>query len=153
MKNTPTRELASRSASKSPSWIAERDALLLFGDRKTRAIIAIYHALRSAKKAEFFVHPDIAKRWSLSPADLNWALDRLEGKLVETVGSTKGRYRMMRLVTQFEETASSSGSHPEKSSPSPVTLGEERVEIDTAAVMARLAAGREAQEAHTQPEC
>lgn len=141
MKKDTSGELPSRSAPKSPSWIAERDALRLFGDRKSRAILAIYHARRSAKKTEFFVHPDITKRWNLSPTDLNWAVDKLEGKLVVTIGSKKGRYRMLRLLPQFEETASSTGSHPERSSTSPVPLGEERIEIDIAAVMARLATG------------
>lgn len=149
MKKDTSGELPSRSTSKSPSWIAERDALHLFSDRKARAILAIYHARRSARKTEFFVHPDITKRWSLTPTDLNWALDRLEGKLVETIGSKKGRYRMLRLLPQFEEASSSYASRPERSPTSPVPLGDKRIEIDIAAVLARLAAERAAQEAHT----
>lgn len=57
---------------------------------------------------------------------------------------------LLRLLPQFEEAAPSYASRPERSSTSPVPLGEERMEIDIAAVMARLAAERAAQEAHTQ---
>lgn len=125
------------SSPKSPSWIVEREAIRLFGDRKTRAILAIYHARRSARKAEFFVHPDIAKRWDLSPPDLNWALDRLDGKLVETLDSKNGRFRIIRLLPQFEEATASTGSGSKRPD-SLLFPDEEPVEIDHEEVMARV---------------
>jgi hypothetical protein len=144
MKNTPTGKRASRSTPKSPSWIVERDAIRLFGDRKTRAILAIYHARRSAKKAEFFVHPDIAKVNGLSPSQLNWALGELEGVLIETLDSKKGRYRTIRLLPQFDDAVADSegGAAAKVSIPSPAVAGEERVHIDTAEVLAGLAKER-----------
>lgn len=136
--DTPsTRRHPSRSP-KSPSWIVERDAIRFLGERKTRAILAIFHARRSARKAEFFVHPDIAKRWGLSPADLNWALDRLDGKLMETLDSKNGRFRIIRLLPQFEESAASTASG-NKRPDSLLPPDEEPVEIDHEEVMARVA--------------
>ena len=132
--DTPSpRRLPSRSPSP-PSWIVERDAIRHFGDRKTRAILAIYHARRSARKAEFFVHPDIAKRWGLSPADLNWAIDRLDGKLMETLDSKNGRFRIIRLLPQFEESTASGNKRPD----SLLSPDEEPLEIDHEEVMARV---------------
>jgi hypothetical protein len=145
MKNSTTGDYPSRSATKSPSWITERDAIRLFGDRKSCAILAIYHARRSARAEEFFVHPHIAKLWGLSAADLNWALDKLDGKLVETIHSKSGRYRTLRLLPQFEDTDSkASDSYPKKLPSTLVAPDEERVEIDTAKVMALLATECEA---------
>lgn len=140
MKNTPTGKHPSRSAPKSPSWIAERDALRLFADRKTRAILATYHARRSAKRQEFFVHPHIANLYGLKPADLNWALDKLEGVLLETTKSRKGGYRMLKLLPQFEEAVGKPASDGPQAGRVSV-LGaqdEERVIIDTEAVLARI---------------
>jgi len=88
---------------KSLSWIAERRALREFGDRRTRAILAIFVARRSAKRREFFVHPSIAQLHGLNPSDLNWALDKLEGDMVETLESRNGRFRTIRLMARFEE--------------------------------------------------
>ena len=144
MKNTPTGKRASRLAPKHPSWIVERDAIRLFGDRKTRAILAIYHARRSARKTEFFIHPDIANVNLLSPSQLNWALNELEGVMIETLDSKKGRYRTIRLLPQFEDAAAESegGVTTKVSIPIPAVAGEERVHIDTAEVLARLAKER-----------
>jgi hypothetical protein len=89
--------------SKSPSWVTERDVLREFGDRKTRAILAIFLARRSAKNQEFFVHPSIAALHGLNSSDLNWTLDKLEGAVVETLESRNGKYRMLRLLPRFEE--------------------------------------------------
>lgn len=97
---------------RSPSWVAERDALRELGDRKTRTILAVYLARRSARRLHFFVHPDLAKLYGLSPSDLNWALDRLEGELVETLGSKKGRYRKLRLIPDFENSVGNE-PHPQ----------------------------------------
>jgi hypothetical protein len=128
------------SAPKSPSWVVERDALRLFGDRKSRAILAIYHARRSAKKSEFFVHPDIAKLNGLSPSDLNWALGELEGKLVETVKSKQGRYRTLRLLSQFEDEVLNPLDLRRGYSPTLASPGEASVEIDVASLFASLEA-------------
>ena len=94
---------SSHPVPKSPSLVAEWDALRLFGDRTSRVILAIFHARRCAQTEEFFVAPHIAKFNNLSPKDLNWALDRLERKLVVTRSSKKGKWRMIRLLPQFEE--------------------------------------------------
>ena len=150
MKNMPTDKHPSRSASKSLSWIVERDALRLFGDRRSRAILAIYHARRSAKRQEFFVHPDIARVNGLSPADLNWALDRLEGVLIVTTESRKGGYRLLKLLPQFEEVAGKPASDdPQTGRVSLPTPDEEQVIIDTEAVLAR-ASGLRTETAHHQ---
>lgn len=86
------------------SWVTERDALVAFGDRKARAILAVFMARRSAKRNEFFVARSIAERFGLGVRDLNWALDKLEGELVETVESRKGRFRVIRLTVDWGET-------------------------------------------------
>lgn len=100
----------SPSSPQSPSWISERDALRLFGDRKTRGILAIFAARRSARRTEFFVHPKIASLFDLSSNDLSWVMDRLEGKLVEVTSSRRGKYRRMRLLPAFETNIANSGS-------------------------------------------
>lgn len=137
MCNTPPGKQPSHSAPKPFSWIAERDALRLFGDRKTRAILAIYHARRSAKRQEFFVHPDIASLNGLKPADLNWALDKLEGVLIETITSKSGKYRLLRLLPQYEEPVGKPTTEIQRIR-TPVPLGEERVDIDTEAILAQI---------------
>ena len=138
MANTSTVTQSSLSAPRSPSWVVERDAIRLFGDRKTRAILAIYQARRSAKKSEFFVHPNIARDNKLRPSDLNWALDHLEGKLMETLDSKNGRFRIIRLLPQFEESAASTASG-NKLPYSLLFPDEEPVEIDHEEVKARVA--------------
>jgi hypothetical protein len=137
MKNTPSGKHRSRSAPQSPSWIVERDALRLFGDRRSRAILAIYHARRSANRQEFFVHPDIAGVNGLSPADLNWALDKLEGVLIETLMSKSGKYRLLQLLPQYEEAIVKPYTEYQRITP-PAPPGEERVFIDTDAVLANI---------------
>ena len=151
MQNTPTGKHPSRSAPKSPSWIAERDALRLLGDRRSRAILAIYHARRSAKRQEFFIHPDIAKVNGLKPADLNWALDRLEGVLIVTSKSRKGGYRLLKLLPQFEEVVGKPASTSPQTGRVSTTVAPdgEQVMVDTEAVLAR-AAGLRTETAHHQ---
>lgn len=87
------------------SWIVERDILSELGDRRTRAILAILMARRCAGVPVFFVPPHIAARFSLSPQDLSWALRSLDGQLVQTVRSTKGKFRHLRLLPEWEERA------------------------------------------------
>lgn len=87
---------------KSGSWVVERDALVEYGDRKTRAVLAIFTARRSAKKEEFFVSPHIARHFKLSTRDLNWALDKLEGCLVRTSDSRSGKFRSLKLMPEWE---------------------------------------------------
>lgn len=86
-----------------PTLKAEREALRTAGDRKTRAITAVFHARRSARATEFFVPPHIARLHGLSPSDLNWALDRLERVVVETVEKRQGKWRILRLLPQYED--------------------------------------------------
>lgn len=85
------------------SWIVERDALLQFGDRRTRAILAIFASRRGAGKPVFFVPPHIAEYFRLTPRDLFWAHSELEGKLLETIGSKRGKFRRVRLLPEWEE--------------------------------------------------
>lgn len=85
------------------SWITERNVLREVGDRRTRAVLAIFHARRSARKETFFVPPQIAAIYRLKPADLCWALDALDGVVVETVGTTKGKFRTVRLLPRWEQ--------------------------------------------------
>lgn len=99
---------ASHQSPKSPSWIIEREAMRLFSDRLSRTILAVYHARRSAQSEEFFVPPQIAKLNRLTPTDLNWALDKLEGKLLSTVNRKKGKWRKVRLLPEFEKEVTSS---------------------------------------------
>jgi len=115
----------------SPTATQERIALERFGDRITRAVIAVFHARRSAKQEEFFVAPQIAEMHGLNPKDLNWALGRLEGRLIETLEARRGRFRRIRLNPEFEHSATSgelSGGTPDV----------ERITIDTDDVMSRL---------------
>ena len=97
------------------SWIVERDILSELGDRRTRAILAIVMARRCAGLPVFFVPPHIATRFLLSPHDLSWALRSLDGQLVETVGSTKGKFRRLRLLPEWEKraTATSKTAQPD----------------------------------------
>jgi hypothetical protein len=95
-------------STESISWIVERDILSELGDRRTRAILAILMARRCAGVRDFFVPPQIAARFSLSPRDLSWALRSLDGQLVETVGATKGKFRRLRLLPAWEERAAAS---------------------------------------------
>lgn len=94
---------ASPPTPKSPSWVVEWEAIRQFSDRISRAIIAIFHARRCAQTAEFFVSPQIARLNRLSPTDLNWALDKLEGKVVEALRKKNGKWRVIRLLPQFEQ--------------------------------------------------
>jgi len=147
MENPGSRSLArspSWSAPKSPSWIVERDSLRLWGDRKARAILAIFHARRCARKEEFFVHPDIAKRNGLTPSDLNWALNKLEGKLLETVKSQNGMYRVIRLLPQFEAVEDGPGEQSRQSGPraSYAVPEEERVQFSDEDILARVHSGK-----------
>jgi len=80
----------------------ERDLLCQFGDRRTRAILAIMMARRSAQTTEFFVPPEIADRFGLTARDLCWAYNDLEGKLLKTITSTKGKFRRVRLLPEVE---------------------------------------------------
>lgn len=145
MQNTPTGKHPSRSATKSPSWIAERDALRLFGDRKTRAILALFHARRSARAEEFFVPPHIAKLNNLSPGDLNWALDKLEGKLVVTRGSKRGKWRMLRLLPELEEAFTKPAPQEARrdGGAGKLSSDEERVVFDKADILRRAASSND----------
>ena len=91
---------------------------------------------------EFFVHPDIAKVNGLSPGQLNWALDRLQGSLIETVESKSGQYRTIRLLPQYENAIAESKDCAAAKSLPPTTPDEERIIIDTEAVLARIGQAR-----------
>lgn len=73
-----------------------------FGDRRTRAVLAVFTSRRSARSEVFFVPPQIAKLYRLSPRDLCWALGVLEGSLLQAVGTTKGKFRKIRLLPEWE---------------------------------------------------
>lgn len=127
----PETNSASRSMPKSLSWVVERDALRKCADRKSRAILAIFHARRCAKTVEFFVPPQIAKLNGLTPGDLNWALDRLEGLLVKALGKKKGEWRIIQLLPEFEAAAVDSSSRGRKNgSGSQFSSDEEKVTLD-----------------------
>jgi len=81
---------------------AERDALREFADRKTRAILAIFTSRRSSGKKEFFVPPHIAELYRLTPRDLAWAYEKLEGLCINTVNSKMGKFRIVRLTDEWE---------------------------------------------------
>lgn len=91
------------------SWITERNILREFGDRRTRAILAILTARRSSGSLEFFVPPHIAGLFNLTPKDLSWALQDLEGKLVNTRSSIKGKFRKVCLLPAWENQVGSEG--------------------------------------------
>ena len=114
-----------------PTTTQERIALERFGCRITRTVIAVFHARRSAKQKEFFVAPQIAEYHELNPKDLNWALGRLEGQLIETLEARRGRFRRIRLMPEFEYSATGDELADE-------TTDEEKVTIDIADVMSRL---------------
>ncbi len=92
----------SQSVPPTISWITERDILREFGDRRTRAVLAILTARRSSGCPEFFVPPHIAALFYLTPKDLSWALQDLEGKLVNTRSSIKGKFRKVCLLPEWE---------------------------------------------------
>lgn len=131
-----------RPQPESPSWVAERVALREYGDRKTRAILAVFLARRSAHKEIFFVAPSIAQLHNLSASDLNWALDRLEGDVLETRESRRGKFRTIRLLPRFEEEVvvvegiRRGRRRPRR--PDNVTLGEERVYFNKEQMLARI---------------
>jgi hypothetical protein len=76
--------------------------LILFGDRRSRAILAAMAARRSSGRQVFFVAPHIAEYFGLTPRDLHWALDALEDIVVQTVGSKQGKFRKIRLLSKWE---------------------------------------------------
>lgn len=145
MYHTPTNTLRSRKVAPSPSLDAERTALRLFGDRTTRAILAVFHARRCAQGKEFFVPPHIAKLNGLSPSDLSWALGKLEGKLVVTQYSEKGKWRMLRLVPEFEEDFAQGTIQDNRRhvGTGKVRPDEERVVFDKADILRRAASLRD----------
>lgn len=99
------------------SWLPERDILIRHGDRRTRAILAIMAARRSSGRQIFFVAPHIAEFFDLAPRDLNWALDALDGTVVQTLNSRQGKFRRMSLLPEWEEqVATKSKNHPQQSS-------------------------------------
>ncbi|MDQ8191574.1 hypothetical protein [Roseibacillus persicicus] len=128
---------ASHPAPKSPSWAVEREAIRLYSDRVSRAILAVYHARRTAQSEEFFVAPQIAKLNRLSPADLNWALDKLEGKVMTTVSSKKGRWRTIRLLPHLEKGVMAPGkqSHHGEGMEGALQPDEERLSYDKETVL------------------
>lgn len=93
------------------SWITERDILRELGDRRTRAVLAILTARRSSGCLEFFVPPHIATLFRLSPKDLCWALKDMDGTLLRTVGSTKGKFRKIRLLPEWENQVEAEKKH------------------------------------------
>ncbi len=123
---------ASHPSAKSPSLAVEREAIRQFGDRRSRAILAVFHARRCAQQTEFFVSPQIARLNRLSPTDLNWALDKLEGEVVETLEKKNGKWRVLRLLPEFEqaETAPSRAPHPGLDATADLQPDEERVVYD-----------------------
>ena len=96
------------------SWLPERDMLSKFGDRRSRAILAILAARRSSGRKEFFVPPQIAELFHITPRDLCWALDDLEGKVTETLGSIQGKFRKVRLLDEWEEQLNSTVGQTEQ---------------------------------------
>ncbi|MDB4759250.1 hypothetical protein OAF99_02805 [Akkermansiaceae bacterium] len=117
-----------------PSLAQEHAALEQWGDRKTRTILAVFHARRLAKSLEFFVSPKVAEFHNLKPKDLNWGLERLEGKLTITVEQRKGRFRRLRLLPCYEASTTNYIKPTINDS-----CDEEQIVVDTAAVLARVA--------------
>jgi hypothetical protein len=113
--DTPCHSPGSFTVGRSISWVMERDLLCQFGDRRTRAVLAIMMARRCARTPEFFIPPQIAERFGLSARDLCWALNDLEGKLLKTITSTKGKFRKVRLLLEAEERAA--GEEPNAKPP------------------------------------
>ena len=109
VKHTHTTSQKSKRKPSSGSWVVERDALKEFGDRKARAILAIFTARRSSGKKEFFVPPHIAELYHLTPRDLNWAFKKLEGQITDTSGSRKGKFRHVRLTPEWEDRETGGG--------------------------------------------
>lgn len=55
--------------------------------------------------------PHIATLFRLSPKDLCWALKDLDGALLRTVGSTKGKFRKIRLLPAWEDQVEAEKRH------------------------------------------
>ncbi len=134
------------------SWVTERDALRTLGDRKARAMLAVFTARRSARNEVFFVPPQIADLYGLKPRDLCWALNALEGALLTTIGAAKGKFRMIRLLPKWEDRvrAEISSIRPRRGSRATATTPEaapwpgDHAELDdeVAATLAELAKQR-----------
>lgn len=86
----------------SPSAELERDALHKFGDRDSPAVKAIFHARRHERTLTFTVEPVIAAVHGLSQRAMRRAMDRLEGRLIETVYKERGQPREIRLLPDWE---------------------------------------------------
>lgn len=127
--HTQSREQDSKRKASSGSWITERDALREFADRKTRAILAIFTSRRSSGKKEFFVPPHIAELYRLTPRDLAWAYEKLEGLFINTVNSKMGKFRIVRLTDEWEARESQK-TKVSKQVVSNKDSDEERVTID-----------------------
>ncbi|MCU0751481.1 MAG: hypothetical protein MUF86_00390 [Akkermansiaceae bacterium] len=80
----------------------EQDIRREFCKPKDRVISAILASRRASKRRVFYVHPQLAAAYGVNPKQLGRTLDDLEGRLVVTVESTRGRYRRIRLVDRFE---------------------------------------------------
>jgi len=114
------------TTNRSISWITERDMLRQFGDRRTRAILAIVTSRRSARTCKFFVPPHIAELYRLTSRDLCWAFKQLEGEILDTVESTKGRFRRIRLLPGWEGLVQA-----ERKKPSPPIRQENAIPLES----------------------
>jgi hypothetical protein len=88
--------------SMSPSAELERDALREIGDRDRPAVQAIFHARRQERRVTFFMEHAIAAAHCLSQRYMARAMDRLEGRLIETVSKERGVPRGIRLLADWE---------------------------------------------------
>lgn len=130
-KHTPPIKKDSKQLKPSGSWVVERDALKEYGDRKSRAILAIFTARRSSGKKEFFVSPHIADLYNLTPRDLNWALNKLDGIFINTIESKPGKFRLICLTPEWEAREANKAK-ARQNHPTNMNNGEELVIIDKA---------------------
>ena len=85
-----------------PSAELEQDALDKFGEEDELAVKAIFFARRHETFLTFFVEPFVAAFHGLSEKDMTQAMDRLEGRLIETVSQERGEPREVRLLPDWE---------------------------------------------------
>ena len=85
-----------------PSDELEQHALHEFGDSDEPAIRAIFYARRRAQVLTFPVGPGIAALHGLSQRAMTRAMNRLEGRLFETVYKERGGHWGIQLLPDWE---------------------------------------------------
>jgi biotin operon repressor len=83
----------------------EHDIRRDFTSPTDRVVSALVVARRTAAKGgskEFYLGESLAASFGLSPSQVWRALERLEGKLVRSVGGTRGRHRRLVFLPPYD---------------------------------------------------